>query len=155
NSRPGAQATGTIPLTLIRTYNDEFAVYSLAAPATGAGSVTCPDGTSGTWSATIPSATVVMRKGSGNFMMPVLISGCGARDSFNYPGLANLGFTGGFSRGLHLTGFYVTGTGRATTGSAPKGAYGVQIIGEPFPNAFLAVLNFDGSGGITASVIAV
>jgi hypothetical protein len=148
-------STGTIPLTLNRTYTGGVFVYSLAEPATATGPVTCPDRTSGTWSATIPSATVVVRDGSnsGNFLMPVVISGCGNRDRFNYSGLANVSFLGGFSLTLQLNGFYVTGTARATTGSAPKGAYGVQMIGEPFPQAFLDVLNFDGSGGITVSRI--
>ena len=87
--------------------------------------------------------------------MPVLISGCGNRNSSNYSGLANVTGLGGLFMELQLTGSYITGTGRATTGSAPKGAYGVQIIGEPFPNVSLQVLNFDGSGGITGSNILV
>jgi len=37
---PGVQPTGTIPLTLTRTYNDGVLIYSLEAPATGAGPVT-------------------------------------------------------------------------------------------------------------------
>ena len=153
NSRPGAQGTGMIPLTLIRTYNEGVAVYSLAAPATGTGPVTCPDGTSDTWSATIPSVTVVMRNLSGNFLMPVVVSGCKAGD-VSYSGLANLNPSpNGITLVLHLTGFYITGTARATTGGAPKGLYGVQFIGEPFPNAGVEVINFDGSGGITASMI--
>jgi len=154
NSRPGAQATGTIPLTLNRTYNDGVAVYSLAAPATGTGPVTCPDGSSGSWSANIPSATAVIGDASGNFIMPVLVSGCGAQDRSNYSGLANLNFApNGISLVLHLTGFFVVGTGRATTGGAPKGAYGVQLVGEPFPNASVQVIKFDGSGGFTASML--
>ena len=153
--RPGAQAMGTVPLTLNRTYNDGVAIYSLAAPATGNGPVTCPDGTSGNWSATIPSATVVMRNTSGNFMMPVLISGCGGQDISNFSGLANLNpAPNGISVVLHLTGYFVVGSGRATSGAAPKGSYGVQLVGEPFPNANIQVLNFDGSGGVTGSIIA-
>lgn len=152
--RPGAQATGTIPLTLSRTYNEGVAVYSLAAPATGTGTVNCPDGTSGAWNAIIPSTTAVMRNASGNFMLPVLISGCGGQDTSNYTGLANLNFTpNGISLVLHLTGFFIAGTGRATTGGAPRGVYGVQLLGEPFPNAGVQVLNFDGSGGVTSSLI--
>lgn len=86
--------------------------------------------------------------------MPVLVSGCGAQDSSNYSGLANLNFApNGISLVLHLTGFFVAGTGRATTGGAPKGVYGVQLIGEPFPNAGIQVLNFDGSSGVTASLL--
>jgi hypothetical protein len=85
---------------------------------------------------------------------PVLVSGCGAEDSSNYSGLANLNFApNGISLVLQLTGFFVAGTGRATTGGAPKGVYGVQLIGEPFPNANVEVLNFDASGGITASLL--
>ncbi len=156
SSRPGAQATGTIPLTLNRTFNDGVSVYSLAAPATGTGPVTCPDGTSGNWSATIPSVTVVMSNTSGDFMMPVLISGCGAQDRSNYSGLANSTFTPtGANLMLHLTGFFISGSGRATSGSAPKGAYGIQFLGDPFPNAGLQVMNFDGSGGMRSTFLGV
>lgn len=152
--RPGAQAAGTIPLLLNRTYNDGVAIYSLAAPATGSGTATCPNGTAGNWSATIPTTTVVMRNTSGDFMMPVLISGCGGQSSRNYAGLANLNITpNGTSLVLHLTGSYSSGTGRTTTGAPPQGVYGVQLLGEPFPNATMQTMNFDGSGGITSSGI--
>jgi hypothetical protein len=154
NFRPGAQAGGTIPVTLTRTYNDGVAVYSLAAPATGTGPVMCPDGTSGTWSATIPSITAVIGGTSGNFLMPVLVTGCGSGARSNYSGLANLSSTPtGISLVLHLTGYFIVGSGRATNGTAPKGVYGAQFIGEPFPQAAVQTLNFDGSGGIKATTI--
>ena len=152
--RPGAQASGTIPLTLNRTYNDGVAVYSLAAPATGSGNVTCPDGTSGSWSATIPSVTAVMKNMSGNFIMPVLTSACGGDGATNYSGLVNLNFTPtGISLVLHLTGYYIASSGRLITGGSPLGAYGIQFIGEPFPNAGLEIMTFDGSGGIKTSLL--
>ena len=152
--RPGAQASGTIPFTLNRTYNNNgIAIYSLPAPATGTGPVTCPDGTSGNWSVTIPATIAIMKNASGDFMMPVQTSACGGQDSSNYTGLANLNFApNGISIVLHLTGYFIVGTGQATTGGAPKGAYGLQLIGEPFPNANVEVMNFDGSGGVTATL---
>ena len=152
--RPGAMASGTIPLTLNRTYNDGVAVYSLAGPATGSGTVTCPDGTSGNWSATIPSITAVMKNASGNFIMPVLTSACGGDDATNYSGLANLNFTpNGISLVLHLTGYFITGSARLITGGSPNGTYGVQFTGEPFPNAGVEIMTFDGSGGIKTSLL--
>jgi hypothetical protein len=152
--RPGAQASGTIPLTLNRTYNDGVAVYSLAAPATGSGTVTCPDGTSGNWSATIPSITAVMNNASGNFIMPVLTSACGGDNATNYSGLVNLNFTpNGISLVLHLTGYYIAASASLITGGSPNGAYGIQFIGEPFPNAGLEIMTFDGSGGIKTSLL--
>jgi hypothetical protein len=152
--RPGAQASGTIPVTLDRTYNDGVAVYSLAAPATGTGNVTCPDGTSGNWSATIPSITAVMKNGTGNFMMPVLISACGGDDASNFSGLVNFNFTpNGVSLVLHLTGSFIAGSGRPVTGGSPNGAYGLQLIGEPFPNAGVEIMTFDGSGGVKVSFL--
>jgi hypothetical protein len=154
NFRPGAQASGTIPLTLNRTYNDGVAVYSLAAPATGSGTVTCPDGTSGNWSAAIPSVTAVMKNGSGNFIMPVLTSACGGDDATNFSGLANLNFTpNGISLVLHLTGYFITASARLITGGSPNGAYGIQLSGEPFPNAGVEIVTFDGSGGIKTSLL--
>ena len=154
--RPGAQASGTIPFTLNRTYNNNgIAVYSLPAPATGTGPVTCPDGTSGNWSVTIPATTAIMKNVSGDFMMPVQTSACGGQDLSNYTGLANLNFApNGISIVLHLTGYFIVGTGQATTGGAPKGAYGLQFIGEPFPNANVEIMNFDGAGGVTATLFA-
>jgi len=152
--RPGAQASGTIPLTLNRTYNDGVAVYSLAGPATGSGTVTCPDGTSGNWSATIPSVTAVMKNASGNFIMPVLTSACGGGNATNYSGLANLNFTpNGISLVLHLTGYFITASARLITGGSPNGTYGIQLIGEPSPNAGVEIVTFDGSGGIKTSFL--
>jgi hypothetical protein len=152
--RPGAQASGTIPLTLNRTYNDGVAIYSLAAPATGSGTVTCPDGTSGNWSATIPSITAVMKNTSGNFIMPVLTSACGGDDVTNYTGLVNLNFApNGISLVLHLTGYYIAASARLITGGSPNGTYGIQFIGEPFPNVGVEIMTFDGSGGIKTSLL--
>ena len=152
--RPGAQASGMIPITLNRTYNDGVAVYSLGAPATGSGTVTCPDGTSGSWSATIPSITAVMKNSSGNFVMPVLTSACGGNNASDYSGLANLNFTpNGINLVLHLTGYYIAASARLITGGSPLGAYGIQYIGEPFPNAGLEIMTFDGSGGIKTSLL--
>jgi hypothetical protein len=152
--RPGAQASGTIPLALNRTYNDGVAVYSLAGPATGSGTVNCPDGTSGNWSATIPSITAVMKNTSGNFIMPVLTSACGGDDATNYSGLANLNFTqNGISLVLHLTGYFITGSARFITGGSPNGSYGIQLIGEPFPTTGVEIMTFDGSGGIKTSLL--
>ena len=150
----GAQASGIIPLTLNRTYNNGLAVYSLAAPATGSGPVTCSDGSSGTWSVTIPSATAVIQNASGNFMMPIQTSACGKNNNTNYSGPANFNFTpNGISIVLHLTGFFIVGSARPITGGAPQGVYGVQLVGEPYPNASVEIMTFDGSGGITVSML--
>ncbi|MCC6342427.1 MAG: hypothetical protein IT166_09520 [Bryobacterales bacterium] len=153
--RHGAQAKGTIPVTLTRTYNDGVAVYSLAEPATGAGEVTCPDGSVSDWSVTIPSMTAIMRNASGNFMMLARVAGCGGGDIKNFSGLANLfPAPNGIVLVLHLTdGELITGSGRASDGTPPQGTYGVQVTGEPFPSAALQVLTFDGSGGIKATGI--
>ncbi|MBV6429979.1 MAG: hypothetical protein IANPNBLG_00082 [Bryobacteraceae bacterium] len=153
--RPGAKTKGTIPVTLTRTYNDGVAIYSLGEPATSGGEVTCPDGSAGDWLVTIPSLTAVMENNSGNFLMSVRAAGCGGDEIKNFSGLANLFFTpDGINLVLHLTdGLLITGSGRAADGTSPQGVYGVQLTGEPFPNAALQVLTFDGSGGITATGI--
>ena len=115
SSFPGiGQAAGIIPFTLNRTYNNNgIAIYSLPAPATGTGHVTCPDGTSGDWSITIPATTAIMKNTSGDFMMPVQTSVCGGQlqSRSNYTGLANLNFApNGISLVLHLTGYFIVGT---------------------------------------------
>jgi hypothetical protein len=153
---PGlVQASGTIPFTLNRTYNNNgIAIYSLPAPATGTGPVTCPDGTSGNWSITIFATTAIMKNATGDFMMPVQTSACGGRlqSRSNYTGLANLNVApNGISIVLHLTGYFIVGSGQATNGGAPKGAYGLQLIGEPFPQANVEVMSFDGAGVATAT----
>jgi hypothetical protein len=32
------------------------------------------------------------------------------------------------------------------------GAYGLQLISQPFPNGFIGVLNFDGNGGVNGTM---
>jgi hypothetical protein len=67
-----------------------------------------------------------MKDTSGNFLMPVLVSGCGAQDSSNYSGLANLNFApNGISLVLHLTGFFIAGTGRDSPLDHGNGIFGI------------------------------
>jgi hypothetical protein len=95
-----------------------------------------------------------VRNLTGNFLMTVLTSACRGQDISNYSGLANINPTPtGISLVLHLTGYFIAGTARATNGGAPKGVYGMQLIGEPFPSATLQVMNFDGSGGVKATAM--
>jgi hypothetical protein len=34
------------------------------------------------------------------------------------------------------------------------GAYGFQLISQPFPNGYIGVLNFDGNGGVNGTISA-
>src|SRR5262249_47408569 len=99
-----AQATGQIPVALNRTSNDDVAVYSLANPVPATGTVTCPDGTSGTWTVKISAITAIIKNLTGDFMLPAQASACGRRNLTNYSGLANLNPTpaGGVNLALRL-----------------------------------------------------
>ena len=149
---PGA--AGNIPLTLTRTFSDGPSVYNLITPATGNGTVPCPDGSTGKWTASVFGVTAVVTGSSGNFLVPVSSTACGNNNFDIYSGLATFGpaANGAVSLVLHLTGFLVPGTARAIGSAAsPNGSYGFQIIGSPFPSGVVGVMNFDGVGRLTAS----
>jgi hypothetical protein len=153
-------ATGTIPLTFTLTGSstDVPSIYALSAPGTGQGTLTCGDGTTGTWQASVPSATAaVVDPDGGNFFLVMTSMACGGPDVETYSGFAriNPGANGLVSLVLRLRGFTTPGSARAigASGAAPMaGAYGFQLISQPFPNGVIGVLTFDGNGGVTGSI---
>ncbi len=157
---PGA--TGTIPLTFTRSSSntDVPSIYTLSAPGTGQGTLICDDGTTGTWQASVPSATAaVVNPDGGNFFLVVTSVTCGTPDIETYSGFAriNPGANGLVSLTLRLRGFTTPGSARAigaSRGAPMAGAYGFQLISQPFSNGFIGVLNFDGNGGVNGTISA-
>lgn len=155
-------ATGAIPLTFTRTSTstDVPSIYTLSAPGTGQGALTCDDGSAGTWQASVPSATAaVVNPDGGNFFLVVASVVCGNPDIETYSGFARINplANGDVSLVLRLRGSTTPGSARAigASGAAPMtGAYGFQFISQPFPNGFIGVLNFDGNGGVNGTISA-
>lgn len=156
---PGA--TGTIPASLSATQTDAGLVYTLATPATASGSATCPDGSPGKWTVSIPVITAVVqgeRLVSGNFLLSRRITRCDQDDTGTVTGYA----TGGpnaqgdnYVFTLRVTGNAIIGYGKAIgdTPADPNGAYAMQTTGSPFPAASVGAIVFDGAGAITSAVL--
>lgn len=151
-----AGASGIIPISLSSSNTDGVAIYT-SAPATGSGSIKCPDGSTGKWIASVPTVTAAVHEGvftSGNFLMAISFTACEMFDFETASGLATGGPTAnGYNLILRATGFLIQGSARATGNSSapPNGSYGFQFTGFPFPAAALGVLNFDGLGNLSAS----
>jgi hypothetical protein len=154
---PGA--TGTIPVTLSAGISASTGtpVYTAAA-ASGNGAAQCPDGSTGTWTASVPALTVVLNGsgGKGNFLASVVGTLCGQTDFETLSGLVT-GSTGAVAVNLvlHGTGFVVNGTARSAKGGSLNGSYGFQFSYSPFPAGSVGVAKFDGAGNVTVSVTAV
>ena len=151
---PGAK--GGIPISLSGSSTDAGMVYTSAA-SNGNGTMMCPDGTPGPWTASLaPVAAFVTGSGptSGNFLMGIFFNACGSPDFETISGLATgIPTPNGYNLVLHAFGFVIQGSGRAT-GSAsagPSGSYGFQFNGSPFPTASVGVMSFDGAGKVTAA----
>jgi hypothetical protein len=159
-------ATGNIPLTLsaVNSPTGGTTIYTAAA-ATGTGPAQCPDGSAGTWTASVPSATValnpdipflVMKGGnvSGNFLAAVFGTVCGQPDFETLSGLV----TGTVSPGgatslvLHGAGAVANGIARVAGGSSLNGSYGVQLNYSPFPAGSVGLMKFDGAGNVALSI---
>ena len=146
--------------TLSSSSTDVPSIYTLSAPGTGQGTLTCDDGTTGTWQASVPSATAaVVNPDGGNFFLVVTSVACGNPDIETYSGFAriNPGANGLVSLVLRLRGYTIPGSARAigaSSGAPLAGAYGFQLISQPFPNGFIGVMNFDGNGDVNATISA-
>ncbi len=155
---PGA--TGTIPASISANQTDAGLVYTLATPATASGSATCPDGSAGKWTVSIPIVTAVVqgeRFVSGNFLLSRRITRCDQDDTGTITGYA----TGGpnaqgdnYVLTLRVTGNALVGYGRplGDSPSDPNGSYAMQMTGSPFPAASVGAIVFDGAGAITSAV---
>ena len=152
-------ASGGVPLTLKSTSDSTTGtiVYT-AAPATGSGTVQCPDGSSGTWTASVPSLTAVIGPpGASRHLLALSTRSCGSSD---YMLLSGAAYGSVSSNGASLTllrnGDVFTGIARAAAaGQSLNGSYGYQSGFAPFPRGEVGVLTFDGAGNVTSTVTSV
>lgn len=150
-------AAGNIPITLTGTpdINTGITVYTAAA-ATGGGPAKCPDGSTGTWTASVPALTIVANNSgggvSGNFLATVVGTICGHQDGANLSGLAagSVGSAGAANVLLHFPGWMISGIARfAQAGGSLNGAYGFKVTSSPYPGGTIGVMNFDGAGNVS------
>jgi hypothetical protein len=145
-------ASGFIPVTFSTATRGGATVYTANA-ASGNGTTHCPDGSNGTWTASVPGFMIVVTGGVGNFFASVSGTICGESDFETTSGLVTPG-TGNNLLVLHGTGYTTSGIARAATG-APNGSYAVQLNGMPFPGGIIGLMKFDGAGNVTAALTSV
>jgi len=168
--------TGTLPAALLfKELRDVTGGISLtvqrAAPSaivfTGggkeaSGTATCPDGSTGQWTASVENLTIAAVTGGnngpaeGNFLLSANGKVCGGE--FDWRTLSGL-VTGSFAPTgnvlvLRNYGSIVRGTARAIGSASLAGTYGLQSDFWPYPGGFLANMTFDGAGGIFGTFIA-
>lgn len=149
-------AVGNVPLTLtgVRSATSGLTVYT-STPTTGNGPAKCPDGSTGTWTASVPAVTIVSDSQgtiSGNFMAAVTGIVCGQPQGTTLSGLVagTIGSAGAANLLLHFPGYVISGVARALqAGGSLNGAYGFQVNSWPYPGGTNGVMNFDGAGNVT------
>jgi hypothetical protein len=156
-------ATGNIPLSLtgVNSPGGGSIVYTAAA-ANGSGTAQCQDGSKGSWTASVPTLTIVLNGGGanvhGNFFAAVFGTICGQPDFETLSGLmtGTVSPTGATNLVLHGPGAVIGGIGRATqAGGSLNGSYGLQLNFAPFPAGAIGVMKFDGAGNVSISLTAV
>lgn len=164
-------ASGNIPLTLsgVSPLNTGGATVYTATVATGSGTLQCPDGSAGNWTASVPALTVALNPDipylatnggggvSGNFLLAVFINGCGNADFETRNGLVtgNVSPGGATSLNLHASPGVISGIARAVGSGSLSGSYGFQLNSSPFPAGTIGVVNFDGAGKVAVSLTSV
>jgi hypothetical protein len=155
------RAIGNIPVTLTAVNGTGTSVYTAAA-ATGSGAMQCDDGSTGTWTASIPSLTIIVNPPvtntallSGNYLGSIFGTFCGNPDFDTLSGLAtgNVAQGGAATINLHATGSALNGVARAVKGGSLSGSYGAQFNFAPFPAGSVAVMKFDGAGTVEVSAL--
>ena len=154
-------AKGNIPVTLSGASSaGGGALVFTAAPATGTGTAQCPDGTTGTWTASTPTLTLVVNGAGnvhGNFLASVFGTVCGQPDFETLSGLVTgtVNPSGATSLVVHGTGAAISGTARSAGGSSLNGSYGFQFHYSPFPAGSVGIAKFDGAGNVTVALTAI
>jgi hypothetical protein len=149
-------ATGSVPLSLtgVPSASSGLTVYT-STPATGSGPAKCPDGSTGTWAASVPAVTIAAPSAgdvSGNFLAAVTGTVCGHSTGTILSGLVagTVSSAGAASLVLHFPGSMISGFARAVqAGGSLNGAYGFQVDSWPYPGGTIGVMNFDGAGNVT------
>jgi len=157
-------ATGTVPLSVSGApiVPNGSLVYK-ATGGTGSGPIQCDDGSTGTWTSSVPSLTFVAGTNNasaifGDFLLVLPINACGGTETAQLSGLitGNFGAAGALSLVLHGNGGLITGIARAAyAGGSLNGSYGIALNSLPQPAATVGVMVFDGAGNVTVSKISV
>jgi hypothetical protein len=164
---PGAK--GGIPLSLTGSSpaNSGITIYTAAA-ATGSGTIQCDGGSTGPWNASVPNLTIVTHPDipslsgpggpifSASFFGVVSVTACGGGDLqfINGPVTGMVRPGGATNITIHKVADVLSGTGRiAAPGVSPKGSYAGQTSYSPYPAASITLLNLDGAGNLTGTVI--
>ena len=152
-------AMGTIPLSLSNVTKDfggPTPIVYMATPAAGSGTAQCPDGSTGNWTGAVPALTVVVNGGLGNFLAAADGVICGQPDFETVSGLVYPAPGPGGANNLILhviSGGVGNGVARVARGGSLNGSYGFQFNYSPFPAGSVGVMNFDGAGNVTVSVM--
>jgi hypothetical protein len=153
-------AMGNIPISLsdVTKSNGGPTSFVYASDlATGSGTAQCPDGSTGTWTASVRTVTLAVSNGSGNFFASADGIVCGRPDFETLSGLVtpNFGPGGAITYVLHGSGFLISGIAGVAGGSSLNGSYGVQLNYSPFPAGTVGLMKFDGAGNVAASLTSV
>jgi hypothetical protein len=153
-------AMGNIPISLsdVTKSNGGPTSFVYAADlATGSGTAQCPDGSTGTWTASVRTVTLAVNNGSGNFFASVDGILCGQGDFETLSGLVTTSFGAGgaITLVLHGPGYLIGGIARVAGGGSLNGSYGFQLNYSPFPAGAVGVMKFDGAGNVAASLTSV
>jgi hypothetical protein len=154
-------AMGNIPISLSNVTKSSGGPTSFvyaADLATGSGTALCPDGSTGTWTASVRTVTLAVNNGVGNFLASADGIVCGQADFETLSGLVTptFGAGGAITLVLHGTGSVISGIARAVkAGGSLNGSYGFQLNYSPFPNGTVGVMKFDGAGNVAVSLTSV
>jgi hypothetical protein len=162
----GAGATGNIPLMLTASSSPGTTVFT-GSGASGSGTAVCSDGSTGTWSVSVPALTMAFNPDfpyvasngggpvSGDILLAIFGQSCGSAQYQSLTGLVtgSVSAGGGANLVIHGGGAIVSGVARAAAaGAGLSGSYGFETNASPLPSAILGVLTFDGAGNVTESV---
>jgi hypothetical protein len=146
--------------------NSGVTIYSAAAAA-GNGTATCPDGSSGSWNASVPNFSIVTRPAvpalssaggpiaTGSFFGTVSVSGCGGGDLqiITGPISGTIRPGGAASITIHKVADVLSGVAHAAApGVSVNGSYGLQGSYAPYPQGTVGVVSLDGSGNLTGTL---
>lgn len=153
----GVPATDAIPLSVRRPDTTGSAVFTGGGSASG--KMTCQDGSTGDWTVSVDNLTIVLRNAAsgpvaGDYLLSASTKACGDRGWTTLSGLV----TGSFSPNgsvlrLLNNGSIWSGTAKAIQGRSLDGLYGLHSSFWPFPGGGVAVLHFDGEGGVRGTFI--
>jgi len=155
-------ATGNVPLSLPRVSAGGALVYT-ATGGTGSGTVPCPDGSTGNYTASLSAFTVVFNPSSnpgfglGDYLLALSVKSCLDINPqlFTLSGPVSLGDGPAGTTNLLLqgAGAVISGIGRPVQGGGSlNGSYGLDVTNSPSQGRQIGVLKFDGAGNVAGAI---